>query len=85
MNDDWRLDDQLTYLHGKKIKYASFHTKGKNDHEHCEFCWEKISELPGTQHFGYCTLDRYYWICTECFNDFKDMFQWTLVPNPNDE
>lgn len=84
MSDDWRLKDQMTYLYGKKIKYAVFHQKGRNDHEHCEFCWEKISELPKTQHAGYCTLDGQRWICEACFHDFKDMFQWIVVDGPDE-
>ena len=27
----------------------------------------------------YCTIDNYHWICENCFNDFKDMFKWTVV------
>lgn len=79
MEDEWRLWQQRPWLQRAKIKYAVFHATERNDHEHCEFCWEKISEFPETQHAGYCTLDEHYWICETCFHDFKEMFEWTLV------
>ena len=79
MNKDWRLSDQMEYLNEKKLIRAVFKSNAKNDHEHCEFCWEKFSELEDDLHQGYCTIDRYYWICEECYNDFKEMFNWKLV------
>ena len=27
---------------------------------------------------GYCTADQKYWICEECFNDFKEMFKFEV-------
>lgn len=30
-------------------------------------------------HIGYCTCDRYRWICEQCYNDFKELFDWKLV------
>lgn len=32
----------------------------------------------GTLHEGYATDDNYHWVCTKCFNDFKDMFEWKV-------
>lgn len=84
MNDDWRLWDQMTYLYRSTIKFSTFRAKSLEDHAHCAFCWEEISEFPYTQNAGYCTLDERHWICATCFHDFKDMFEWTLV-NPADE
>ena len=55
------------YLEGEKI--------GLFWHEHCEFCWDKaMSDTEGT---FYCTEDMYYWVCHECFDDFKNDFNWT--------
>lgn len=52
------------YLEGEKIQHFW--------HEHCEFCWEKaMTDIPCT---FYCTEDMKYWICEECFNDFKEQF-----------
>ena len=75
MNNDWRIRDQINYLNKEKIKKCIFTKKSNWDHEHCEFCWEKI--LSGME--GFCTKDEKYWICQTCFNDFKDYFHWVLV------
>ena len=45
----------------------------------CEFCWEKFSDFDGMLHEGYTTEDNYYWICPDCFNDYKIMFEWTVI------
>ena len=47
-----------------------------SDHEHCEFCLEKISNYPNTIHDAYCTEDEYHWVCDNCYNDFKTRFNW---------
>ena len=75
MNNDWRIRNQKDYLNNEKIKNCVFHKKRNWDHEHCEFCWEKI--LP--EMTGFCTEDEKYWICKTCFKDFKDSFNWTLL------
>jgi hypothetical protein len=47
-------------------------------HEHCVFCWEKaMTNMEGE---FYCTKDMYYWICAECFHDFKEKFNWQEKP-----
>lgn len=78
MNGDWRLTNQINYLYMLKLKKEAFKKTDRSDHEHCEFCFGKFSENQGDLHFGYCTLDRYHWICDRCFGDFKDLFKWTL-------
>lgn len=78
--NDWRLNGQETYLKNVRLKHIKFSEKTtKSDHEHCEFCMEKISSYPDTAHQGYCTEDEYHWICDECFNDFKSLFQWEMI------
>ena len=55
------------YLEGEKIQHFW--------HEHCEFCWEKATtDMKGV---FYCTKNMYYWVCPQCFNDFKTAFGWT--------
>lgn len=76
--EDWRLINQEEYLKGVHLRYAEF-SSDRSDHAHCEFCWDKFGRWDDTLHFGYCTLDRYRWICEQCYNDFKDRFQWTVV------
>ena len=79
--NDWRLTDQKTYLAGKTLLRAVFHPSETNDHEHCSFCWAKLDkDCPQ----GYCTLDRYHWICENCFQDFRGDFAWTVSPERNE-
>ena len=56
------------YLEGDKIQHFW--------HEHCEFCWEKA--LTDKNCEFYCTEDMYYWICAECFRDFREKFNWQV-------
>lgn len=58
------------FLEGEKIRHFW--------HEHCEFCWEKATT--DTACTFYCTEDLYYWICEECFRDFRETFRWQLKP-----
>lgn len=79
--NDWRLRDQQDYLFQKKLSHCNYkQLSPKSDHDHCEFCWKKFSLYDGDSHVGYCTSDKYYWICDECYTDFKEMFEWELVP-----
>ena len=74
---DWRLNGQEKYLYGVKLKHINIKDKSNpSDHEHCEFCLEKISNYSDTIHEAYCTEDEYYWICDNCYNDFRAMFNW---------
>lgn len=78
--DDWRLQGQEKYLTGRKLKRVPFSPLSKTwDHEHCEFCWAKFSDHENDLHEGYVTEDNHTWICPECYEDFKELFQWDLV------
>lgn len=75
--NDWRLTNQENYLKNKLLLSKNYKDRITNtDHDHCEFCLEKFSEDISDLNFGYCTEDNYYWICIECYNDFKNMFGW---------
>jgi hypothetical protein len=78
---DWRLRDQERWLKGSTLSFRDFIPSPGTDHAHCEFCHAKfmITGTPDTLHFGYTTVDRYQWICTTCFRDFREMFQWTVA------
>ena len=56
------------YLEGDKLRHFF--------HEHCEFCMEKVT-MDNEGEF-YCTTDMEHWICSECFNDFKEPFEWKV-------
>lgn len=77
--DDWRLNGQEKYLKNAVLKSLNFCERTtKTDHEHCEFCTDKISEYPDTLNRGYCTEDEYHWICDTCFEDFRELFGFTV-------
>lgn len=78
--NDWRLSNQENYLKNKLLFPKNYIDRITNtDHDHCEFCLERFSEDISDLNFGYCTEDNYYWICFECYNDFKNMFGWKLT------
>ncbi len=78
--NDWRIMGQERYLKNAKLIKKKYKTPSEHwDHDHCAFCTEKFMELDGFLHEGYCTEDKSYWICEECYNDFKEMFGFTLL------
>ena len=76
---DWRLQGQENYLFSKKLVFKNYSDRATNyEHDYCEFCGNKFSELiPECLKSGYTTENNYHWICNKCFNDFKDKFEWT--------
>ena len=77
--NDWRLLNQKEYLMNAKLKKAQYTKPSEKwDHDHCAFCWDKFSEKNDDLKYGYCTTDQKYWICEECFNDFKEMFNFEV-------
>lgn len=56
----------MDFLEGKKIQHFW--------HEHCGVCWEKA--LTDKSCTFYCTKDMHYWICEECFQNFREEFNW---------
>ena len=83
METDWRLNGQERYLSGKRIAKVRFLKFDEEiDHAHCSFCWAKFSDNEEDLHVGYITDDREHIICEECYNDFKDRFQWKLTEEP---
>jgi hypothetical protein len=81
--NDWRLNGQEEYLQGVALTKRQYHSPLNNpewDHDHCEFCNAKfmVEDAPDVLHDGYCTEDEYYWICSQCFADFWQYFEWTV-------
>ena len=77
---DWRITNQEAYLKDQLLYHRKYSMYSQEwDHDHCEFCFERFSENDQETNIGYCTKDKYYWICEECFNDFKEMFNWSVV------
>lgn len=80
-NSDWRLTNQEKYLKGVSLKLKQYKRYRDGwDHDHCEFCWKTFSESlsEAVLNEGYATEDNYRWICTECFEYFKDLFGWNI-------
>lgn len=80
---DWRLQGQEKYLKAVTLVRRPSRQNPYNpdwDRDHCEFCWAKFAMDPAARDVedGYCTSDDYHWICEPCFEDFKEMFQWTI-------
>ncbi|HAU65886.1 MAG: hypothetical protein A2017_17525 [Lentisphaerae bacterium GWF2_44_16] len=78
-SNDWRLTGQKKLLFQKTLYFRTWKApRPEWDHDHCTFCMDKFAALPDTLHEGYTTKDNYVWICPNCFNDFKEMFQWVV-------
>jgi hypothetical protein len=76
-SNDWRLMGQESYLLNKKMVQKPYFIRDpKWDHDHCAFCSETIDE---TTINAFCTEDEYHWVCEECFEDFKEMFEWEFI------
>lgn len=83
-NQDWRLVSYNGHLNGETFKLKHFISNDKNDHEHCEFCWKKITDLQieneDCDSEGYVCFNsktqQTNWICKNCFNDFKEKFNF---------
>jgi hypothetical protein len=81
--DDWRLQGQERFLKGACLirkQYVKYRPGW--DHDHCEFCWRKLSENPEDLNSGYATPDDYHWICEDCFRDFREKFEWKVIDPP---
>ena len=79
--DDWRLSGhQANYLHGELLRYGDYRpSRVGSEHDHCEFCFRRFSSLerPNFAREGFYTEDS-RWICEECYEDFKVLFDWRL-------
>ena len=85
--NDWRLQGQERYLKGVELCHRPYRRYPQNpswDHDHCSFCWAKfmVEDVPDVLHEGYCTFDDYHWICSRCFDDFKELFGWRVAATP---
>ncbi len=81
MENDWRLfREQDKYLHGSNLIRQQYQSHDPmNDHDHCEFCMAKFGMGSDELHWGYSTIDKKIWICSQCFEDFKKKFEWIII------
>ncbi|MDR1840510.1 MAG: hypothetical protein LBQ86_01115 [Holophagales bacterium] len=76
INTDWRIRNQMNYLKGVRLVHSKYIQPREDwDHDHCEFCTDKIDASTG---MAYYTKDTHHWICEECYADFKELFEWKL-------
>ena len=79
--DDWRPTGQEKYLQGVTLFHRQYTRWSENwDHDHCSFCMAKsmVEHHPDVLNEGYCTEDAYRWVCEQCFEDFKERFEWVV-------
>ena len=77
MQNDWRFLPRHEQLTGVAlIRQPWKPANPRNDHDHCEFCWDKFAYYDDCLHVGYATEDRESWICDVCFQDCKERFHW---------
>lgn len=81
IKDDWRIQDQDKYLYGKTFFWRNYSENSQmNDHDHCDFCTDEISDLPDTWHAGYSLLENpHSAVCHKCYEDFKVIFHWKAM------
>ena len=83
--NDWRLTKSHENIKKEKEWKFKIYTPRREtwEHEHCVLCGDKISQYENTIHEGYTSTSKgrkdYWWLCPECFNDFKEMFGWEVV------
>ena len=82
--NDWRITNQMNYLFRARLLITTFSESSHSDHEHCEFCFAKFGNAEGLLQSGYCTLDKYHWICDKCYRDFQTQFEWTALDESHD-
>jgi hypothetical protein len=78
INSDWRMRGQMKNLKGVRLMRSKWVTlKETWDHDHCAFCNKKFDA--STEELAYCTENYYHWICEDCYQDFKETFEWVVV------
>jgi len=76
---DWRLTNQENYLMNARLMFEKYESSPQWGHDHCVFCFAKFGSQDTELHFGFCTLDKYHWICMDCFEDFREKFGWSTL------
>lgn len=74
--DDWRLRDDVEYLKNKEINPTDGEeiTQYSKHLKKCIFCWEEVWDTP--HQWWFIPEDLSCCICEECYNDFKELFNW---------
>jgi hypothetical protein len=64
-------------LFGRYAEYLEGARCGEFWQRHCSLCTKEITT--DTNEECYCSEDGLDWLCAECFNDFKERFNWQAI------
>ncbi len=67
---------EAPWLINKTLHRQGFVPTKSGDHEHCEFCWQRISACDGDDHEGYTDDAQYHWVCMACWEERHNEYQW---------
>ena len=67
------------FLIGKQFIYKVFIPNEIGDHEHCNMCGDKFTGFDNPPKRGYGAVDGTGWVCKDCFDEYKEKYQWTQV------
>lgn len=59
-----------------KVKFSDRLTE--TEHEYCEFCMARFGNVNKDFKEGYRTQNYYYWVCEDCFDEYKEEYHWTV-------
>jgi len=77
--EDWRIMGQEGYLAHKRLQHRKFdRALCVEDYDSCEFCFSKFDKDPKHPLSAFFCPEKKVWICEECYNDFKEHFDWTV-------
>lgn len=76
---EWNL--QKDFCRKKRLIWKAY--PADREHDHCEFCWAKFWADPqadeGCLKAGFVIEGTDCWVCEECFEIFKDYFDWEII------
>ena len=85
--DDWRRQGQERWLPGRTWRFARYPADPPGgDHDHCEFCFTKISWQKGDINSAWVSslAEDHRWVCAPCFADFRAEFAFRVEgPEPD--
>ena len=67
------------YMIGQKLKPSRFESTESKDHEHCVMCAATFSSYEGDLKDGLITLDGINWVCLDCYKQYKDEYDWSIL------
>ena len=77
---DDELLERLAYLRGVVWSWARWAPPSERwDHDHCAVCWTRFTgRCEGYTTTGPAGQPQYHWLCADCFQAHRGLFDWTL-------